>query len=306
MQSPDEFGSLDPCPELSTSNHLHRVWNRLRGKPNVRPLGDIPSTIIDSQACEFGFEMFYHVPYANFLAQLGCLEKTVSCAGTRCFYWFSPNHEETYQQRRWVKRYESLNQKPHGRPEFWRWSPPNFHARYHAQIDFPFQKPLLLIFNKYNTEWNHPPINFLSVSFLQQIAKQFGDRFQIVYFRPTKNIVVDNMPLGELNEKDLLRDLGVVMVEDLYQDYSEISFNEFQLCLIAQSSLRISVQGGSAYMNAFFPGTLFILHRYGAEMVHGTYLDFERMGADRVAVYNDERALLSDVSVQAAEKKYVA
>ncbi len=285
----------DPCLTLSTANQAQKIWYRLRGKPNVRPRGDIPSTVIDSQGCEFGYEMFYHVPYAYYLAKHAILEKTISCVGTRCFYWFSPDHQELYQQRDWVKFYDSLKQKPHQRPDFRRWQAPDFGARYSGQLDLPFEKPLLLIFNKYNVEWDHPPVNFLSVGLLKRIVAEMADQFQIVYLRPTKGIIVDHMPLGELNEKDMLRELGVIMGEDLYENYQQISFNEFQLGLLAQSKLRVSVQGGSAYMNAFFAGDLLILHRYGQEMRHGNYDDFERMGATRVTVFNEEDRLLNDL-----------
>lgn len=280
---------------LSATNRTQRLWNRLRGKPNVRPLGRIPSTVIDTQGCEFGYEMFYHVPYAHYLAQRGLLEKTISCAGTRCFYWFSPNHQEVYNQRGWVKRYDCLKQKPHQRPEFERWQPPDFAARYAKRLQFPFQKPPLLIFNKYNVEWHHPPVNFLSLGMLRSIVAKLADQFQIVYLRPTKEIISDHMPLGDLNEKDMLRELGVIMGEDLYDSYRQVSFNEFQLCLLAQSQLRISVQGGSAYMNAFFPGSLLIYHRFGQEMRHGNYDDFQRMGASRVTVFNQEDLLLDSL-----------
>jgi hypothetical protein len=295
---PSHASELGPSSRLTTVNRAHRIWNRLRGKPNVRPRGEIPSTVIDTQGCEFGYEMFYHVPYAHYLARQGILEKTISCLATQCFYWFSPDHQEVYDQRGWVKRYDSLQQKPHQRPDFSRWEPPDFHSRYSSRLKFPFEKPLLLIFNKYNVEWDHPPVNFLSRGVLKKIVAGMADRFQIVYLRPTRDVILDHMPLGELNEKEMLRARGVVMGEDLYDDYRQVSFNEFQLCLLAQSKLRVSVQGGSAYMNAFFPGNLLILHRFGQEMKHQNYDDFQRMGATRVAVFNHEDSLLDDLLEQ--------
>ncbi|GAA4471645.1 hypothetical protein [Novipirellula rosea] len=282
----------DIKPTFSWSNRLAALKHRLQGKPNVRPIGPYPSSIVDSQGCEFGYEMFYHVPYAYHLAKIGCLQRTVSCSGTKCFYFFSPDHREVYDRRQFVKHLDSIDQRPHESPDANRWEPPNFAAHYGNKIDLSFSKPLLLIFNKYNVEWDHPPINFLSTAFLDRVVQKTQDRFSLVYLRPTSHIVHDHMPVGNLNEKERLRDQGVILAEDLYEDYQHLSFNEFQLCLLSQSQHRIAVQGGAAYLNALFPGQMMLLHRYGGEQLHGNYIDFKRMGVTELTVHNNEFDML--------------
>ena len=282
------------------SDRLARLRHRLRNRPNVRPVAGYPSSIVDSQGCEFGYEMFYHVPYAHHLALQGRLEATVSCKGTRCFYFFSPDHREQYSSRRFIPQFHSIDQVPHARPDLSRWQPPDFRGHYRHRLEFGFRKPPLLIFNKFNVEWDHPPINFFSRHFLANVVDLLQAQYTIVYLRPTTHIIHDHMPIGEMDEKDELRRLGVVLGEELYEQHSQVSFNEFQLCLLAASDFRISVQGGAAYLNAMFPGRLMLFHRYGGEQLHGNYDDFTRLGVTDFTVFNDEFEMLHRLSRRAA------
>jgi len=286
-------------PRLSLANRVARLTNALRNRPHLRPLGNYASSIVDSEGCEFGYEMFYHIPYAHHLAKQGLLERTVSCQGTKCFYFFSPDHREVYSKRHFVKHHLTIDQVPHARPRFDQWTPPDFAAQYRDVVDFHFPKPLVLIFNKFNVEWDHPPINFLSPQFLKRVTDCLRDQYTLVYLRPTSHIVDDHMAVGEMNEKSSLRRQGVVMAEDLYQQHSSITFNEFQLCLLSQSQFRIGVQGGGAYMNAFFPGRLILLHRYGGEKLHGNYDDFPKLGVTDFSVHDNEFEMLDQIDAHA-------
>ena len=120
----------------------------------------------------------------------GLLQRTISCRDTACFYWFSPRHVEQYQKRRWVPHYESVDQVPHEPPAFNRWNVPDFQMRYQAVVNFGFDQMILPIFNKYNHEWNGPPVNYLTADSLLEIARELSGRFQLVYFRPTTQICV--------------------------------------------------------------------------------------------------------------------
>ena len=259
--------------------------------PSVRPVGRYPSCIVDSQGCEFGFEIYYHIPYAFHLHRMGLLRKTISCRDTRHFYWFSPEHIEKYDHRKCVLEYPSIRQVAFQPPAFDRWDVPNYHARYQDLVDFGFSKPLVLVFNKYNSEWDGPPVNYLAKDRLYDFAKQVSDRYQMVYCRPTSKIVQDNSELFDLDEKAGLKDLGVIMAEALHDDFPQLTFNEFQLCLLANADLRVSVQGGAAYLNSLFPGRLFVLHRRGREMESNTYEHLRRMGVDELQVFDDEATL---------------
>lgn len=271
------------------------VKSAFAGNGSVQPIATYPSAIVDSQGCEFGFEMYYHIGYAYHLHQQGLLEQTISCRDTKCFYWFSPRHQEKYERRGWVANYPSIAQTPHELPDVSRWDVPDFAAQYVNHVDFGFGLPLLLVFNKYNSEWGGPPVNYLSKEFLMQLAKWATGRMQVVYFRPTAKIIADDSEVFNLGEKSELTELGVIMAESLHDDYSHLSFNEFQLCLLSQSKLRITVQGGAAYLNALFPGQLALLHRKGAEKEAGTYEAFRKMNVDEVCVYDNESALFENM-----------
>ena len=273
------------------------AWNG-----SVQPIAQYPSSIVDSQGCEFGFEMYYHIGYAYHLHQQGLLKQTISCRDTECFYWFSPQHREKYKRRSWVADYPSISQRPHELPDFSRWDVPDFAARYANHVDFGFGLPLLLVFNKYNSEWGGPPVNYLSKEFLVQLSEWAAGRMQVVYFRPTVKIVADDSEVFNLREKSELIERGVVMAETLHDQYLHLSFNEFQLCLLSQSALRIAVQGGAAYMNALFPGQLSVLHRKGAEKEAGTYEAFRKMKVGEVCVYDNENELLEKICEDSVER----
>lgn len=251
--------------------------------------------VIDSEGCEFGFEMYYHLGYAFHRYQTGQLKKTISCRDTECFYWFSPKHVEKYQRRQWLPRFEKIDQDPHQSPDFSRWALPDFQSEYENRGDFDWNRPPLIVFNKYNQEWDGTPINYLSTSFLLELIRATRAHYQVVYLRPTSKIVVDDSDVLDLHEKDRLRKEGAVMIEDLHTDHPEMSFNELQLCLMAQSNIRIAVQGGATYLNALFPGMLHILHRHGEEIEAGTYHHFKKMGLSQLCVHDNEDQILEDL-----------
>ena len=278
--------------EMNLRHLSSRLKSFFSGNHSVRPIPGYPSSVVDSYGCEFGFEMYYHIAYAYHLHRKGLLTKTVSCQDTSCFYWFSPNHVEAYEKRQWVADYPCIAQHPHDAPDFDRWMVPDFQLRYHGQVDFGFDKPPLLIFNKYNSEWHGPPVNFLSKGWLQSFAEATQDRFQIVYCRPTSKIVADESEMFELQEKNDLAEMGVVMVEELHELHPHLTFNALQLHLISQASLRIAVQGGATYLNALLPGDLYVLHRRGAETAARTYEHLTRLAVDKISVSDDEQDLL--------------
>tara|TARA_R110002049_G_scaffold27321_2_gene94028 strand:+ start:107538 stop:108422 length:885 start_codon:yes stop_codon:yes gene_type:complete len=249
-------------------------WTDLRGHPIE----------IDSQGCEFGFEMYYHIGYAYYAYQQGRLKKTISCRDTKCFYWFSPEHEERYEQRRTVDWFKCFDHKAHAAPRFNRWRTPDFKSQYQDRIDFGFERPVIAVFNKYNSEWEGPPVNFLSKAWLIDFVRRYRQQFDIVYARPTSKIVHDNSDVLDLDEKADLKQEGAFLIEDLHAKFSNATFNEFQLCVLANADIRVAVQGGTSYLNGLFPGHLAVLHRKGLESEYGSYDRFPQLGGAVVHV----------------------
>ena len=58
---------------------------------------------VDLDYCgEFGPELQTLIPYAYYLYKKDILGKTISSLDTKCFYYFSEQHEERYAQRKYV------------------------------------------------------------------------------------------------------------------------------------------------------------------------------------------------------------
>ena len=58
--------------------------------------------IIDTQGCEFGYEIIMSIPYANYLKQNNQRLQVYTAKDTRCLYYFLDDHEhsEIYSNRR--------------------------------------------------------------------------------------------------------------------------------------------------------------------------------------------------------------
>lgn len=163
-----------------------------------------PYKVIDYQS-EFQQELLYVLPFAYWHHQNGTLKQTISCTGTAPFYFFSPNHVERYTHRDWRTAYERYDvpNMPHS-PTFGfsKWTRVPLKSQYRNDW-FVYDKPLLVIANKYNIEWDKPPVNYLDLPTLDRIIGTLHDRFQIVYNRPLPaRIVGDNSETLDLHEHD--------------------------------------------------------------------------------------------------------
>jgi hypothetical protein len=232
--------------------------------------------IIDTQGCEFGYEIIMCVPYANFLKVNNKNLIVYSCKDTRCLYYFLDDHEhsEMYRNRRHSKpigvHFKDIHFDTLDKSQF---IFPDFKGYYSNQnFDFDTDKELLIISNKYNKEWLKPPINFISTEALDALFHHLSDKYTVVYNRAsTKNIVNDNSDLLEFNDCDIVRNHpGVIDANHLYDDY-DISFNLFQMLLYSRCNRFISVQGGTSILSSIFGGTNIIFAKNGSEINCGAY-----------------------------------
>lgn len=77
---------------------------------------------------------------------------------------------------------------------------------FYSNDTFKYGKPTLVIANKYNIEWDQPPVNFFDITTLDAIITQQKHKYQIVYNRPLSGqIVLDNSEILDLNEHDWIR-----------------------------------------------------------------------------------------------------
>jgi hypothetical protein len=132
--------------------------------------------MVTVESCtEFGYELQLVIPYAYYLKLNNKLDKTISCSYTKELYYFSDNHSEKYSKRHF-SRPNVPNKSPHQTDfNYGQWVAPPYKLHFKNNI-FVFDKPLLIIHNKYNSEWGHEPINFLDCKILDSIfSNKFGD-----------------------------------------------------------------------------------------------------------------------------------
>jgi hypothetical protein len=221
---------------------------------------------------EFDQELRYVIPFAYWHHLNGTLEKTVSCKDTKELYFFSENHEEFYQQRDWQSAYESFevpNMTHSISFSYAKWSQVPFKDYYQNEI-FKWDKPILIIANKYNLEWDGPPINFFDIPVLDRIISTYGTKYQILYNRPlSSQIVSDNSDILDFNEYQWLKTHhpDVILINDLFSQHRELvnNFNHLQLMIYANANHFISVHGGTGTFASCFGGTNIILSKKGME-----------------------------------------
>ncbi|GAA5520521.1 hypothetical protein LQ318_02240 [Aliifodinibius salicampi] len=218
---------------------------------------------------EFSPELKFVLPHAYWHYKNGTLEKTISSEDTACFYFFSENHHEKYRKRN--DRNVSLkipNSEDHNHRYYLKkWKRVPLKTFYQNGI-FEFEKPLLIISNKYNIEWGKRPINYYSLELLAWIFEELSEKYQIIYNRPSSSLIVDdNSEILEFKDSELMQEYPkVIDSRTLYSKYSDkYSFNTFQMLIYANCRKFISVHGGSCVLASYFGGTNLILSKEGKE-----------------------------------------
>lgn len=220
---------------------------------------------------EFQQELTFVIPFAYWHYLNGTLKETISSKDSTPLYFFSKNHQEKYTERIWENNFAnySIPNMNHSISFSYRkWAAVPFKKQY-ANSLFVFEKPTLVIANKYNIEWGQSPINFFDIPTLDRIINDLKDAYQIIYNRPLQSqIVSDNSDILDLNEYEWLQTNHpeVILMRDLYKSYTDkFSFNHFQLLVYANCQRFISVHGGTAALASYFGGTNIILSRRGVE-----------------------------------------
>jgi hypothetical protein len=227
---------------------------------------------------EFQQELAFILPFAYWHHLNGTLKKTISCKNTRELYFFSEDHEELYTERDAESNfsdYEVPNMAHSNTFSYSKWTQVPLKEQYQNEV-FLFEKPVLVIANKYNMEWDELPINFIDIPTLDRIIRKCKDSYQIIYNRPlSRHIVSDNSDILDLNEHQWLSDMHpeVLLMSDLYQRHKEKvnNFNHLQLMVYANCSHFISVHGGTAALASYFGGVNIILSKKGVEHAFNEY-----------------------------------
>lgn len=247
---------------------------------------------------EFGQELLFVIPFAYWHYKNGTLKKTSSCKFTKEFYYFSPDHREDFLKRTNEGNYNFEIPRILYSQDYKisKWLPPPFKLAYQNDI-YKFIKPVLIIANRYNMEWDGPPISFYSIPQLDFIIQKLKDKFTIIYNRPhAQHIVGDGSEIYDLDEFNWLKaeHPDVLLMDDLYakNEGQAKSFNHFQLMVYANATHFISVHGGTATLASYFGGTNLILSKQGPEHYFNCFHDlYPQLSGAKILVADNDAAV---------------
>lgn len=253
--------------------------------------------IVNHYGVEFGYELIAAIPFAYWLHQHGELTGTVSNHDTECLYYFSPDHQESLQERHYkyvrAARNEGIipNITVHlANLDLSRWEPPPYND-YYSNDEFDFN---LVVCNKYNYEWRKPPTNFIDVDTLNKIFLASHDK-KILYSHMTTSFgrddTVESLDLGEFDM--VAQHKHVTTIHDLAEQYKDkYSLNRLQCMVYANCDNFITVQGGTSVFASYFSLKNTIFARRGNELKVGSYNWYNLLSGSRIIVVNTMRDLL--------------
>lgn len=252
---------------------------------------------------EFGYDLTLGAPFAYYQYVNGIEFETTNVKDTKPFYFFSENHSEIDMKRDMcyelkvdgkyrVKRHnhstglhhktlsedKDLHDDLDHLPDklFWhdQWTPPPY-AAYYKNDFFRFEKPIYIVSNKYQTEWDGGPVNYIDLDTLDKIFKLLTPNYTVIYNRPRpSNIVEDHSTLLDFGDFELIDKKykeNVRLIQDLQNMAPELSFNELQLYIYANCVNFISVQGGNSVLCSYFGGKNIVYAVRGMEVKWSVY-----------------------------------
>ena len=193
------------------------------------------------------------------------------------FIFFPPDHNEIFDTRtlKGNINYETPRILYSQNYNMHKWAPVPLKETYKNDV-YVFDKPILIIANRYNSEWNGPPVSFFSIELLDYIIEKLKPFYTIIYNRAMpKNITLDNSDIYDLHEFEWLSDHHpeVLLMEDLFKENkaNAKNFNHLQLMVYANANHFISTHGGTAALASYFKGTNLILSKKGPEHHFGCF-----------------------------------
>lgn len=220
---------------------------------------------------EFAPELEFVLPFAYWHYKNGTLRSTHSAKYTKEIYFFSPDHHEDFDVRSNEGNYNFETPRILYSHDYdmKKWLPVPMKAQYQNNI-YVYDKPVLIIANRYNMEWDGPPISYYSIEALDYMISNLKNDYTIIYNRPRpENITMDNSDIYDLNEFDWLAETHpeVILMEDLWKENKAKAnnFNHLQLMVYANASHFISVHGGTAALASYFGGVNIVISKKGPE-----------------------------------------
>ena len=247
---------------------------------------------------EFGAELQFALPFAYWHYKNGTLKRTNSSKFTKELYFFSEDHSECFTERTDEGNYScefprivySQNY------DMSKWAQVPLKEIYRNDV-YVYDKPILIIANRYNTEWDRQPVSYLSIPVLSFIIENLKNKYTIIYNRPRpENIIGDNSKILDLNEYLWLKDThpDVILMHELYAENraGAENFNHLQMMVYANSEHFISTHGGTSVLASYFGGINLILSKEGPEHHFDCYQKlYPKLSNARIFHAKDEETL---------------
>ena len=258
---------------------------------------------------EFGIELALALPYAYWLHEQGKLEKVITSKGMKPFYYFCDDVEEKYDYRTidnsaagldslpnsWIygnkknaelyknewEHWESFRdvERGCGILNYSEWEMPDYKSHY-KNDKFKFEKPFVVVANRYNWEHGKPPIGYFNIKCLYDMFNHLTENgYIVIYKRPNntefpidqnemntlqnqEKLTAEVEGIGTMTDFDLVNQYDDVwLFDDVLKEHSEYTYNELQLNLFANAEGFIGISGGSTLLlNLFQKPTLTYLY----------------------------------------------
>ncbi len=259
---------------------------------------------------EFAPELQFVLPFAYWHFKNGTLDKTRSSKYSKELYFFSPDHEEAFDERSNEGNYNFeipriLYSQDY---DIQKWEQVPLKKTY-QNSDYVYDKPILIIANRYNMEWDGAPVSFLSIPVLDSIIKKLRGKYTIIYNRPrSQNITVDDSIIYDLHEYEWLEQEhpDVILMETLYKENKAKAnnFNHLQLMVYANASHFISTHGGTATLASYFGGINLILSKKGPEHHFKCYQKlYPKLSGARIYHAKSDEELFSHIDNYLSDEK---
>ena len=247
---------------------------------------------------EFGLELALGITYAYWLHKRGELEGVHTVEGMKPFYYFCDSVEEKYDHRtidneigglnslpnNWIhhnaiaitgKDYSELTleeqNKVNGVLDYSKWEVPPY-KDYYKDTEFKFDKPMVVVSNRYNLDHGEPPLAYLDVEILYKIFNYLTENgYGVIYKRPDntefpldqneingirmgyKDIIANVDGVGEITDYQLTEYYDdVFLLNDLIKAKDSTEYNTKQLQIFSLAKGFITMGGGGSLLCSMF------------------------------------------------------
>lgn len=262
--------------------------------------------VINSRNTEFGYELIATLPYAYSMHMQGKLTGTVSASGSGPFYFFSPDHRIDASPRDFANTAAAAKEIPNmwihkPRLDKTNWVPPPY-KDFYGPIAIRFERPTVVVYNRYNMEWGKPPINYFDLPTLRSLFSMLCPQYTVVYFNVRgQEDLEDNAHSMDLGDYEMIASEfpEVRVIHDIVEDNGE-DYNLTQLRIFAGCEKFITMNGGPSILASHFGGENIIYTKECRELrssVNSFFNWYGDLGNSHIRVVNTHGDLLDAVRV---------